>query len=103
MCKFVLKWNKNLHKKVDIINSKVLYKERNFVYFLLYFTYLAGCRSTLSITFEVGMSSVYVMTTMHGENLLKKQTNTKIFYCNLESENLSMHCMHAHHELTPKH
>ena len=43
---------------------------------------------------EVGVSSVVVMTPMHGENLLKKQTNTKIFYCNLESKNLSMHWRH---------
>ena len=35
-----------------------------------------------------------MMTPMHGENLLKKQTNTKIFYCNLESKNLSMHWRH---------
>lgn len=34
------------------------------------------------------------MTPKHGENLLKKQTNTKIFYCNLESKNLSMHWRH---------
>ena len=36
------------------------------------------------------------MTPKHGENLLKKQTNTKIFYCNLESKNLSMHLRHHH-------
>ena len=35
-----------------------------------------------------------LMTPKHGENLLKKQTNTKIFYCNLESKNLSMHLHH---------
>ena len=34
------------------------------------------------------------MTLMHGENLLKKQTNTKLFNCNLGSKNLSMHLHH---------
>ena len=42
----------------------------------------------------VAVSSVVVMTPMHGENLLKKQTTHKIFYCNLESKNLSMHWRH---------
>ena len=42
----------------------------------------------------VGMSSIIVMTLMHGENLQKKQTNTKFLYCNLESKNLSMHLRH---------
>ena len=48
----------------------------------------------------VVMSLVVVMTLMHGENLLKKQTNTNIFYYNLESKNLSMpwrhHRMNSH-------
>ena len=34
----------------------------------------------------VAVSSVVVMTPMHGENLLKKQTTHKFFYCNLESK-----------------
>ena len=42
----------------------------------------------------VAVSSVVVMTPMHGENLLKKQTTHKIFYCILESKNLSMHWRH---------
>ena len=42
----------------------------------------------------VGVSSVVVMMAMHGENLLKKQTNTKFFYCSLGSKNLSMHRRH---------
>ena len=48
----------------------------------------------LTLHLEVGVSSVVVMTPMHGENLLKKQTNTKFFYFNLESKNLSMHWRH---------
>ena len=44
----------------------------------------------------VAVSSVVVMTPMHGENLLKKQTTHKIFYRNLESKNLSMHWRHHH-------
>ena len=33
----------------------------------------------IDIHLTVSVSSVVVMTPMHGENLLKKQTNTKIF------------------------
>ena len=42
----------------------------------------------------VGVSLVVVMTPMHGENLQKKQTNTKFFYCNLERKNLSINWCH---------
>ena len=42
----------------------------------------------------VAVSSVVVMTPMHGENLLKKQTTHKNLYCNLECKNLSMHWRH---------
>ena len=41
----------------------------------------------------VAMSSVIVMMPMHGENLLKKQTTHKFFYCK-ESKTLSMHWRH---------
>ena len=44
----------------------------------------------------VGVRSVVVMMLMHGENLLKKQTNTKFVHCNLESKNLSMHLRNHH-------
>ena len=33
-----------------------------------------------AVHLAVGVSLAVVMTPMHGENLLKKQTNTKIFY-----------------------
>ena len=36
-----------------------------------------GCKSWKHLA--VGESSVVVMTPLHGENLLKKQTNTKFF------------------------
>jgi len=42
----------------------------------------------------VAVSLVVVMALMDGENLLKKQTNTKFFYCNSGSKNLSMHLRH---------
>ena len=35
-----------------------------------------------------------VMMQMHGENELKKQTQSKIFYCNLKSKNLFNHLCH---------
>ena len=56
----------------------------------------ARCPKILNAHKLVGMSSVVVMTQMHGENQLKKQKKTKIFDCNLESKNLSMHLRHHH-------
>ena len=47
-----------------------------------------------TVHLEVGVSLIVMMTPMHGENPLKKQTTHKIFYFNLESKNLSMHWRH---------
>ena len=47
------------------------------------------------------VSLVVVMTQMHGENQLKKQTKTKIFYCSLERKNL-FNYLHHHHKNSRK-
>ena len=55
----------------------------------------ARCPKILNAHKLVGMSSGVVMTQMHGENQLKKQTMSKNFYCILESKNLFHHlCLH---------